>query len=172
MARSPNEGSWASSPGRRRNMQANRSQDTQPELAVRRRLHGEGLRYRIAVAPVPGLRRRADIVFTRARIAVFIDGCFWHGCPAHGRQSFKRNVDYWRTKIAMNVARDRETNSRLKSEGWTVLRYWEHEDADLVARDIVRIVRQAQLRPTKGPRSSLTRGLGMYPQPDRDLESD
>ncbi|WP_415296883.1 hypothetical protein [Cellulosimicrobium sp. SJTW-1] len=86
-------------------MQAIRRRDTKPELAVRRVLHARGLRYRVDFAPLPGLRRRADIVFTRARVAVFIDGCFWHGCPEHGQQAFKRNIDYWPSKIAGNVAR-------------------------------------------------------------------
>lgn len=121
--------SWASSPGRRRNMQANRSRDTKPELEVRRALHRLGLRYRVAVAPEPGLRRRADIVFTRARVAVFIDGCFWHGCPQHGRRSFNHNADYWPAKISANVARDVDTTERLREAGWLVLRFWEHEDA-------------------------------------------
>lgn len=128
--------SWASSPGRRRNMQANRSRDTGPELAIRRALHRLGLRYRVAIAPEPGIRRRADIVFTRARVAVFIDGCFWHGCKEHGRTSFNHNVGYWSEKIATNVARDADTNARLESAGWQVLRYWEHEDTDDVAADI------------------------------------
>lgn len=133
-------GSWASSPGRRRNMQANRSRDTQPELDIRRALHRLGLRYRVAIAPVPGLRRRADIVFTRARVAVFIDGCFWHGCPAHGRSTFNHNAGYWSVKIATNVARDADTNAQLGQAGWRVLRYWEHENAEDVAADIRRVV--------------------------------
>lgn len=73
--------SWASTPGRRRNMQAIRSRDTKPELAVRRLVHAAGLRYRVGVRPEPSLRRTADLVFTKRRVAVFIDGCFWHGCP-------------------------------------------------------------------------------------------
>lgn len=133
--------SWASSPGRRRNMQANRSRDTQPELAVRRLLHSMGLRYRVSTAPEPGLRRKADIVFTRPRVAVFIDGCFWHGCPKHGRRGFQHNTEYWPDKIASNIARDDDTNARLRSAGWTVLRFWEHEDAAEVADEIVRILR-------------------------------
>ncbi|MFI7252798.1 very short patch repair endonuclease [Micromonospora chalcea] len=133
--------SWASSPGRRRNMQANRSRDTQPELEIRRALHKLGLRYRVAFAPEPGLRRRADIVFTRARVAVFIDGCFWHGCPKHGRSSFNHNVDYWPAKIAANVARDADTTQRLHRAGWLVLRFWEHEDSAAVVEDIRRAVR-------------------------------
>ena len=133
-------GSWASSPGRRRNMQANRSRDTKPELEVRRGLHRLGLRYRVAIKPEPFLRRRADIVFTRARVAIFIDGCFWHGCPEHGRSSFNHNVDYWPAKIAANAARDVETNARLREAGWLVLRFWEHEDAADVVDAIQRVV--------------------------------
>ncbi|MFB9956860.1 very short patch repair endonuclease [Cellulomonas denverensis] len=131
--------SWASSPGRRRNMQANRRRDTVPELAVRRLLHARGYRYRVDFAPMPGLRRRADIVFTRSRISVFIDGCFWHGCPDHGRSNFAHNPEYWPGKIAGNIARDSDTNSRLTEAGWTVLRFWEHETPD----DVVARIEQA-----------------------------
>lgn len=136
--------SWASTPGRRRNMQANRSRDTQPELAVRKLLHARGLRYRVAAAPVPGLRRRADIVFTRQRIAVFIDGCFWHGCTEHGRRSFQHNVHYWPVKIATNVARDLDTTKRLSAAGWSVLRYWEHESPVDIAMEIEHVVKNAR----------------------------
>lgn len=136
----PAVGSWASSPGRRRNMQANRSRDTGPELAIRRALHSLGLRYRVAIAPEPSIRRRADIVFTRARVAVFIDGCFWHGCPEHGRSTFNHNAEYWPVKIAANVARDADTNARLDAAGWHVLRYWEHENAEDVVEEIRRTV--------------------------------
>ena len=122
-------------------MQANRSRDTKPEMAVRRLLHKRGLRYRVAIAPVPGVRRRADIVFTKQRVAIFIDGCFWHGCPEHGRETFNHNIEYWPTKIATNVARDQDTNARLHEAGWTVMRFWEHEDTTSVVeaiRDVVR----------------------------------
>ncbi|MBF6138430.1 very short patch repair endonuclease [Nocardia farcinica] len=132
--------SWASSPGRRRNMQGNRSRDTKPELKIRRALHELGFRYRVAMAPEPGLRRRADIVFTRTRVAVFIDGCFWHGCPEHGRSTFNHNAQYWPAKIASNVTRDADTNARLNAAGWHVLRFWEHEDATYVVEQIRRTV--------------------------------
>lgn len=131
-------------------MQANRSRDTKPELVVRRALHGLGLRYRVAIAPEPDLRRRADIVFTRARVAVFIDGCFWHGCPAHGRSSFNHNVDYWPAKIAANMARDVDTTERLRSAGWTVLRFWEHEAVGEVVAAIQCKVRGAPSRLGEG----------------------
>lgn len=122
-------------------MQANRSRDTKPELDIRRALHSLGLRYRVVVAPEPGLRRRADIVFTRARVAVFIDGCFWHGCPDHGRSSFNYNADYWPAKISANAARDADTTERLRNAGWLVLRFWEHEDVADVVENIRRTVR-------------------------------
>ncbi len=121
-------------------MQAIRSRDTKPELEVRRLLHRLGLRYRVGIAPEPDLRRRADIVFTRARIAVFIDGCFWHGCPEHGRPTFHHNVDYWPAKIAANVVRDADTVDRLRQSGWLVLRFWEHENAADVAEKVFQAV--------------------------------
>jgi DNA mismatch endonuclease (patch repair protein) len=119
-------------------MQANRGRDTAPELAVRRLLHAAGFRYRVDFAPLGG-RRRADIVFTRPRIAVFIDGCYWHGCPEHATLP-KRNAEYWLPKLARNIERDRETDDLLSASGWKVLRYWEHDDADDVARAIVGIL--------------------------------
>jgi DNA mismatch endonuclease (patch repair protein) len=103
--------------------------DTVPELNLRRRLHGLGLRYRVDFAPVPGLRRRADIVFTRHKVAVFVDGCFWHGCPVHGTQP-QSNAEWWASKLARNVARDAETNKAFVDAGWTVVRVWEHEDPE------------------------------------------
>ena len=124
-------------------MQAIRSRDTQPELAVRRRLHQQGLRYRVAMAPEAGLRRKAAIIFTRARIAVFIDGCFWHNCPEHGRRVFGHNPEYWQAKLTRNVERDIETNAKLRDAGWEVLRFWEHEGADQVAQQIIQAVRSS-----------------------------
>ncbi|MGJ4844846.1 very short patch repair endonuclease [Leifsonia sp. Le1] len=135
--------SWASSPGSRRSMKANRGRDTSPELAVRRLLHADGLRYRVDYAPIGG-RRRADIVFTRQKIAVFIDGCFWHGCPAHATRP-KTNVDFWAPKLDRNIERDRETTMLLQQAGWTVLRFWEHEVSSDVARAVIEAARSPRV---------------------------
>ncbi|MGW9029032.1 very short patch repair endonuclease [Streptomyces sp. NPDC055722] len=116
------------------------SRDTAQELAVRRLLHSSGLRYRVHV-PVPGMpRRTVDILFGRLRIAVFLDGCFWHGCPDHAT-SPRANAEWWRTKLDRNIARDRETTEHLTSVGWTVLRFWEHEAPERIAQRIAAEVR-------------------------------
>lgn len=127
----------ASSDAVRATMRANRGRDTGPELAVRRALHARGLRYRVH-HPLPfNRRRRADIAFTRAKVAVFIDGCFWHGCPEHGTIP-RRNSPYWSVKITTNRQRDADTTRRLEEDGWAVLRFWEHEAVDdVVARCLV-----------------------------------
>jgi DNA mismatch endonuclease (patch repair protein) len=109
--------------------------DTIPEMALRRELHHRGLRYFVHRRPVAGIRREADIVFPRLRLAVFVDGCFWHGCPEHGSIPV-RNDWYWKPKLEENRARDRDTNVRLEYAGWTVLRFWEH-DSPLVSADVV-----------------------------------
>ena len=120
-------------------MQANRSRDTSPEMAIRRLLHAMGLRYRVDVRPVKKVRRRADVVFGPARVAVFVDGCFWHCCPEHGSVP-ATNVDYWVPKLERNVERDEETNALLKKEGWRVIRIWEHQDPVASARRIAKEV--------------------------------
>jgi DNA mismatch endonuclease, patch repair protein len=125
-------------------MQAIRSSDTKPEMAVRRRVHALGLRYRTHARPLPDLNRRADLVFTRARVAVFVDGCFWHGCPDHGRRQFGVNGWYWPDKIDRNVRRDTETTALLTAAGWRVVRAWEHEDPDTVAARVAEAVRTAR----------------------------
>src|SRR5689334_20774586 len=102
--------SWASSPEVRGRMQRQQTRDTQPEMAIRRLLHAAGLRYRVDAPPTRSLRRRADIVFGPVRVAVFIDGCFWHGCPEHGSRKTKANTAYWSDKIARNQARDASTD--------------------------------------------------------------
>lgn len=134
---------FASSQAVRSRMSAQRSRDTDPELAVRRALHRLGLRYRIHVAPVPGLRRRADIVFPRARVAVFVDGCFWHGCPVHGQRSHTVNEWYWPEKIERNRRRDADTNERLSEAGWNVVRVWEHDPPNEAAERIAAAVEEA-----------------------------
>jgi DNA mismatch endonuclease (patch repair protein) len=123
-------------------MQGNKSRDTAPELAVRQRLHAAGLRFRVDYRPEPSLRRTADIVFTKQRIAVFIDGCYWHACPEHGTVA-RANATYWSDKLERNVARDTDTTERLRAVGWTVLRFWEHEDPDVVATTVSSAVRRS-----------------------------
>lgn len=125
-------------------MVSQRRRDTAPEVALRRVLHRRGLRFRVD-APVPaGIRRRGDVVFPTGRLAVFVDGCFWHGCDVHARSS-KTNAGWWARKIAVNKARDQETDARLLAQGWTVVRVWEHEDpepaADRIAAALARASR-------------------------------
>ncbi|MEU4209625.1 very short patch repair endonuclease [Streptomyces sp. NPDC026206] len=133
------EGSWASSAARRRNMQAIRSRDTKPEQLIRRLVHAQGLRYRVHARPLPDLRRTADLVFRPVKVAVFIDGCYWHGCPEHYLAP-RINAGYWSDKVARNMARDRDTDERLTAAGWLVLRFWEHEPSDACTLKIVNTV--------------------------------
>lgn len=133
---------FASSDAVRRRMQAQRRHDTGPEMALRRVLHRRGLRYRLHVRPLPGLRRSADIVFRRARVAVFVDGCFWHGCPEHGRRAHDVNSWYWPAKIERNRERDADTNRQLDAAGWSVIRIWEHDDPVAAAANIEAEVRR------------------------------
>lgn len=118
-------------------MKTVRLRDTGPELALRRELHRLGLRYRLHRPIVPGVRRRPDIVFGPKRVAVFVDGCFWHGCPKHGTMA-KANRSFWSDKIRTNRNRDRDTDSRLKREGWWIVRVWEHEAPENAARRVAR----------------------------------
>lgn len=136
-------GSWASSDVTRRIMRANRSRDTGPELAIRRRVYARGLRYRVDHPPHPSLRRRADLVFTAARVAVFVDGCYWHGCPIHYRVP-KTNSSFWAEKASRNRTRDEDTDVRLTALGWLVVRIWEHEDPDVAAERVVLAVNTAR----------------------------
>jgi DNA mismatch endonuclease (patch repair protein) len=121
-------------------MLGNRRTGTKPEIVVRRALHAAGLRfrkdYRLDVGDV---RVRPDIVFTRAKVAVFVDGCFWHSCPLHGTQP-KRNADYWTPKLARNVHRDRKQDAALSAHGWVVVRIWEHEAVEDAAGRILETV--------------------------------
>ncbi|MEU5534164.1 very short patch repair endonuclease [Streptomyces sp. NPDC020362] len=127
-------------PGRSRNMAAIKRRDTKPERTIRTLLHAAGKRYRVDLRlQLGGARPRPDIVFTRARVAVFVDGCFWHCCPEHGRQPAV-NGGYWGPKLERNVARDRAADEALISAGWTVIRVWEHEAPELAAERIIAVL--------------------------------
>jgi DNA mismatch endonuclease, patch repair protein len=136
-----NSASWASSETVRAQMQRQKTRDTTPELAVRKLLHAAGLRYRVDAPPLPGMRRRADVVFGPSRIAVFVDGCFWHGCPDHGARPTVANHTYWSEKIARNKARDEDTDARLQEAGWLSIRVWEHEPPEAVASLVMKHLR-------------------------------
>jgi DNA mismatch endonuclease (patch repair protein) len=115
------------SPGRSRNLAAIRRTGTKPELSLRSALHARGRRFRKDHRlDLPGGRVRPDVVFTRRKIAVFVDGCFWHACPVHGREP-THNTGYWSPKLARNVERDRANDAILTAAGWTVVRLWEHQ---------------------------------------------
>lgn len=119
-----------------RRMSALKRKDNDAELAVRRLLHRAGMRYRVHY-PVPGVpRRTVDIAFPRARVAVFIDGCFWHGCPDHGTRPTS-NAEWWSAKLGANMARDANTTGVLEQLGWTVVRVWEHERPAEVTEQVV-----------------------------------
>lgn len=141
--------SWASSPSVRKSMQGNRSRDTSPELALRRELHRRGLRFRVNV-PVPGMPRRTiDIALKSRKVAVFVDGCFWHGCPSHFVTP-RAHEDYWKAKVARNVARDLETRRHLGSLGWRVVICWEHEDLLACAERVEVAVKERQSAAARG----------------------
>lgn len=120
-----------------RQMSAMPSRDTGAEMALRRELHNRGMRYRTHLKTLPG---KPDIAFTRARIAVFVDGCFWHRCPDHGTAP-KNNSEWWADKLATNVARDRRTDDELQKLGWMTLHVWEHEDPATAAEAITKLWR-------------------------------
>lgn len=124
-----------------RRMAKTRRSNTTPELELRRELHRRGLRFRVDRPLLPDKRRRADIVFGPSRVAVFVDGCFWHGCPQHATWP-ATNEEFWREKIRANQLRDMDTNAQLESSNWLVIRVWEHEDpidaASRVEREVMR----------------------------------
>lgn len=115
------------------------TRDTAPEMALRRELHRRGLRYRVHRKPLPGVRRTVDVVFTTAKIAVFVDGCFWHRCPDHATFP-ATNARWWSEKLDRNVERDRDTDRRLGEAGWAVIRIWEHEDPKSAADRVERLI--------------------------------
>ncbi|WP_024286695.1 very short patch repair endonuclease [Cellulomonas sp. KRMCY2] len=143
----PHPGSSGEAVSRR--MSALRRRDNEGELAVRRLLYAAGYRYRVAY-PVPGhARRTIDIALTRRKVAVFIDGCFWHGCPRHGTRP-RSNAEWWSVKLAANQARDQDTTSQLLDAGWSVVRAWEHEDPAVVVRRVLEALQ------CEGPANSST----------------
>jgi DNA mismatch endonuclease (patch repair protein) len=97
----------------------------------------------VDIRPIPEIRRRADVVFPKERVAVFVDGCFWHGCPLHSRPA-KKNAEAWSAKIKRNMERDAETNALLAAAGWTVLRIWEHDDLGAAAEAVAMAVGKAR----------------------------
>jgi DNA mismatch endonuclease (patch repair protein) len=129
-----------SSPSVSGRMSKQRRRDTAPEVKLRRLLHAAGLRFRVAF-PIQGMPRRSiDVAFTKAKVAVFVDGCFWHVCPEHAT-SPASNSEWWATKLAKNRARDLATNSHLEAAGWKVLRVWEHEDSQQAAERVISVLR-------------------------------
>ena len=124
----------------RRRMARQATRDTSPELAIRGALHRRGLRFRVGRRPVPSLRSTADVVFGPAKVAVYIDGCFWHMCPQHATFP-ANNAAWWRAKLARNVERDRAADAALAEGGWAVVRVWEHEHPERAADRIARLVR-------------------------------
>lgn len=118
-------------------MRRNLKRDTRPEVALRSELHARGARFRVnLLICVDGLSVRADVAFTRRKLAVFVDGCFWHSCPQHGNMP-RRNSEYWRPKLERNARRDRIVNEGLLAAGWNVLRVWEHEPVNGVADKVM-----------------------------------
>jgi DNA mismatch endonuclease (patch repair protein) len=120
----------------RRRMRAAKQRDTSCELALRKALFKRGLRYRVNVRLG---RARADIVFRSLRLAIFVDGCFWHRCPEHGTDP-KRNSEWWRIKLDANVARDQRLRAALMQLGWSIVRIWEHEDPERSAGAIAALL--------------------------------
>lgn len=121
-------------------MRSNKGRDTGPEFALRSAVHALGLRYRVNARPLKGVRRTADLVFSRARVAVFLDGCFWHGCPEHHTVA-KTNGEFWARKVSDNRRRDRDTDAKLAEAGWRSVRVWEHEDPVAAAERVRAAVR-------------------------------
>jgi DNA mismatch endonuclease, patch repair protein len=132
--------SWATDENARRAMRGNRRVDTKPEKALRSALHRNGLRFRRDLRLDLGdVHVRPDVTFTRRRVAVFVDGCFWHGCPEHCRLP-RANHDYWSAKIAGNIERDRLVDAALVAAGWSVIRVWAHDDPQQHVARIARVV--------------------------------
>lgn len=135
-------------PETRARMSKQKSRNTDVEMALRRALHATGLRYRVHRRPLKKVRREADVVFGPVKVAVFVDGCFWHGCPEHSTWP-KRNAEFWRTKIEGNRQRDRNTDELLTAAGWLAVRVWEHEDPIEAAALVQQLVMARRAEATK-----------------------
>ena len=132
-------------------MRANKRKDTKPELALRRALHARGYRYRKDYRlDLTSARVRPDIAFTAKRVAVFVDGCFWHCCPEHGSQP-ANNTWYWQPKLARNVERDKSADQALAAAGWDVVRIWEHESLDAAVAAVISAVTSSADRRGRQP---------------------
>jgi DNA mismatch endonuclease, patch repair protein len=132
----------APSSARARNVMLGNRSESEIERDLRSRLHRLGFRFRKHASPLQGLRCRPDVVFTRKRVAVFVDGCFWHRCPVHGSEP-KANGKWWKIKLDANVARDRRNDAALAGAGWRVLRFWAHEPVDAMVAQIAAAVAKA-----------------------------
>ena len=128
-----------SSDAARKRMEAAKPKGTLPEIKLQSALEQVGVLFEVDVKPIDNLQRRADILIRDERIAIFVDGCFWHGCPIHGTQA-KANAKFWADKINRNKERDLDTNRRLAEDGWTVLRIWEHEDPKQISNQVVELI--------------------------------
>lgn len=150
----PSLSDYATPPGRSRNMAAIRRRDTKPETALRSALHRLGCRFRKDFPiRVEGKLVRPDIAFTRRRVAIFVDGCFWHSCPEHGRHP-SVNSGYWSPKLKGNVTRDQAQTAALESAGWHVLRFWEHEQLESILKVVLNAIGDRgplSGRPDRGP---------------------
>jgi DNA mismatch endonuclease, patch repair protein len=126
-------------------MQSNRSRDTAPEVALRSALHRRGFRFRKHVRPVPGVACTVDVLFPTERLALFIDGCYWHSCPQHASSPIT-NGDWWRAKLAATRERDLRNTQTLNDAGWTVLRIWEHEEVEEAATHVSEVLQQIRAK--------------------------
>lgn len=140
----------------RRRMETIRQRNTAPEMALRTELHRLGLRYRVNAMPIQGMRRRADVIFPKARVAVYVHGCFWHGCPLHATWP-KANAAFWREKIEENRRRDADTSRRLIEAHWQPVEVWEHEDPREAAEKIAALIRSRNTRRAAEPQVNLSR---------------
>lgn len=150
--------SWASSEGVRRSMSANRGRDTSPEVALRSALHRRGLRFFKHQRPLPGVRCEVDVMFPSARVAVFIDGCFWHGCPDHATRPVT-NAEWWNAKLDANLSRDQRNRALLRANGWHVVRIWEHEPLETAVSTVLRALQSDRPAPD-APRILAPRDAG------------